>query len=209
LRCQGAAWAERAAAAFNAAHAASGVWPAAVLVRNATFPGRALDVLTRANVWDVLADRCGGDTSVAVHDLDAQRELHMPLAAWAALCRHRAAGAAPEVLPHAPPGVGKQHWAALLSGSHVLYLSAFEAQTHAPEVAAAFNALAGTACLLRHVPYTVENLGPIVMAADAGASSGWCGCGAPAVRSAKPDARVLAGTATERGCAARRFAAAT
>jgi hypothetical protein len=133
---------------------------------------------------DILAERCGEATHVTVHDLDAARPqqaaLSLPLSTWAAVRRHRAAAAAASVtaVPSAPRGVAKAQWAAVLSGAHRLYLSAFEAQTHAPELAAAFNALANSACLLRHVPSACgENLGPIIMDADAGACSGWCAAG--------------------------------
>jgi len=67
----------------------------------------------------------------------------------------------------------KQDWQAMVSGQRRLYLSAFETQSSLPEVATAFNALAGPACLLRFLPGTRENVGPILMAADAGAMSGW------------------------------------
>jgi hypothetical protein len=49
-------WPERAAAAFSAAHAATGVWPAAVHVRNAVLP-RALDVLTQPRLWCAYSQR--------------------------------------------------------------------------------------------------------------------------------------------------------
>ncbi len=133
-----------------------------------------------------------------VHDLCAtrHRELHMPLSSWAALCRHRAAvqpaaGDGPGEPPPAPPGVPQAHWRALLGADGLrstLYLSAFETQRHAPELATAFNALAGTVCMLRYVPGAHENVGPILMAAEAGASSGWCAATTPAAAAAAADA---------------------
>jgi len=172
----GASWVEAAAARFSEAHAATGVWPAAVHVRNVRFPS-ACAALTHPRAWDALADRSGGAVQVAVHDLQ-HGPVAMPLASWAALVRHRAAARGGEqagvAAPPRPRGVVASHWAALLSGAHVLYLSALETQTHAPEVAAAFNGLASAACLTRCLPAAVnENLGPILMAADAGACSGW------------------------------------
>lgn len=131
---------------------------------------------------DALAARCGGNTHATVHDLDATRgqsaTLHLSLSLWAELCRYRAAEARTSAAPPSPPaGVGKAQWTAVLSGAHRLYLSAFEAQVHAPELAASFNSLVEPVCTLRHVPGAHDNLGPIIMHADAGASSGWCAVG--------------------------------
>ena len=47
---QASDWPVRATAAFNAAHAATGVWPAAVHVRGAALP-HDLDVLTHPRLW--------------------------------------------------------------------------------------------------------------------------------------------------------------
>ena len=159
-----------------------------------------------------MADRCGGDTRILVHDLDAppsKRELGMMLSTWAALRARRAGASAPaDEAPPAPRGVAKAHWAALLAGEHALYLSAFEMPTHAPEIATAFDAIAGAVCMLRHVPGAHENVGPIVMDADKGASSGWC-VGYTALERGMSSYPLLPGTETARGCAAKRFEAAT
>jgi hypothetical protein len=145
-----------------------------VHVRNVAF-APVVAALKHPRAFEALAVR-SGDATAAVHDLTAGDVLRMPLATWAALRHHRDAPAPAGCAPPAPAGVPSAQWAALLRGEHVLYLSALEMQTHAPEVAAAFNCLASAACLTRFLPASAgvdEHLGPILMAAEAGACSGW------------------------------------
>ena len=172
---QGASWVEAAAALFSTTHAEYGYWPAAVHVHNVRFP-EAVAALTHPAAWEALCARCGDAVAVSVHDLTAGQLLQLPLASWVALRRQRDAPRAGDAPPPPPAGVPAAQWARLCAGEHCLYLSALEMQTLAPEVAAAFNGLAAAACLARFLPAAAgveAHLGPILMAAEAGACSGW------------------------------------
>jgi hypothetical protein len=72
----------------------------------------------------------------------------------------------------------------------VLYLSALETQALAPEIAFAYNSVVNDGCLLSHLsPAHAEPLGPILMACDADACSGWHRDGTPVL----PDGAMKAG----------------
>ena len=172
---QGASWVDAAAALFSTAHAASGLWPAAVHVHNVRMPA-SVAALTHPAAWEALCDRCGDAVPVGVHDLTSGQLLQLPLASWAALRRQRDAPRAGDTPPPPPADVPADQWARLCSGEHCLYLSALEMQTHAPEIAAAFNCMAAAACLARFLPAAAgveAQLGPILMSAEAKACSGW------------------------------------
>ena len=194
-RC-GDAWLETAVSLFRSAHARSGVWPAAVHVRNAPVPGCIASALSApAHVPSWLASRLGAATPVQVHCLSSSKPTVLTLSAgaWAVLCAVRGGGGAspsPPPPPDVPPGL----WTQLLRSEHKLYLSALEAQVHCPELAASYNAVAQRACLLRFLPAAaVDPTGPILMCAEEGCSSGWHRDGTPVLLSAAGEADIKAG----------------
>jgi len=178
-------------------HESTGVWPAAVLVRKPPLP----DIVSRLPLSSAglalwLRERCGEDTLVQVH-CSATEELTLSLRDWAALTAYR--DAAPRdgmandwagEVPARPASVTATLWAELLQSKHVLYLSALETQVLAPELAFAYNSVVNDGCLLSHLPAAhAEPLGPILMACDAGACSGWHRDGTPVL----PDGAMKAG----------------
>ena len=165
-------WLDQSAALLLASHAERGQWPAAVHVRQPPLDGSIL-ALRRPRLWAWMSARCGGHTPVSVHLLDAKRprQVDLCLATLAALEETRQSSRT--LVNASPAGVKPALWKELCAAT-TLYISAFEAQTHVPEAARAYNAVADQACLLRSLPAScVEATGPIIMAADAGAFSGW------------------------------------
>lgn len=166
----GTSWLQRLRDVFAYLHLKGSMPPAAVVVKGVPLTPN-LSALLHRNFWG--AQACASrSTVVDVHDLTREKVVRMSLQTWYRIRNGKSPGQ-----PELAADLSMTEWRAIAhERNKVLYLSAFEAQTHAPNIAKEFNAVADALCMVGDLPKAAtweQNFGPIIMDADSGASSGW------------------------------------